>query len=295
MPTQTQPVSTLDLPGLPLFKTGKVRNVYDFGDTLLLVSTDRVSAFDFILNQPIPHKGAVLTGISEFWFKRFQNLVANQFISTDVNDFPAITKPYHEVLRGRSMLVKKTELLPIECIVRGYIIGSGWKEYEKTGMVCGIPLPNKLKMADRLPEPIFTPSKKAESGHDENISYDEMVKIVGPAISEKLKTISLSIYKEAADYALTKGIIIADTKFEFGLLKDEIIWIDEALTPDSSRFWPKDTYAPGKSPKSLDKQIIRDYLESTNWDKNPPIPDLPNAIIAKLSQAYQDIQRQLTA
>jgi phosphoribosylaminoimidazole-succinocarboxamide synthase len=276
-------------------RSGKVREIFDAGDKLLFVASDRISAFDCIIPNGIPDKGSVLNMISKFWFERTGDVVKNHMLSTDVAEYPAPFNEYKDELKGRSMLVKKTKVLPVECIVRGYLIGSGWKEYQKTGTIAGMPLREGYQMADRLDEPMFTPSTKAEEGlHDENISFDQMKEIVGEEKAEKLKDISLRLYKEAAEYALTKGIIIADTKFEFGELDGEIILIDEALTPDSSRFWPADTYKVGSSPFSYDKQFVRDYLETIDWDKTPPAPTLPDEIIIKSRDKYLEAYEKLT-
>jgi len=276
-------------------RSGKVREIFDAGDKLLFVASDRISAFDVVMPNGIPDKGAVLNMISKFWFERTGDLVKNHVISMDAEDYPAPFCDYADQLKGRSMLVKKTEVLPVECIVRGYLIGSGWKEYQKTGTIAGMPLREGYQMADKLDEPMFTPSTKAEQGlHDENISFDQMKEIVGEEKAEKLKELSLRIYKEAADYALTKGIIIADTKFEFGELDGEIILIDEVLTPDSSRFWPADSYEVGSSPLSYDKQFVRDYLETLDWDKTPPGPVLPDEIIEKSRAKYLEAYERLT-
>jgi phosphoribosylaminoimidazole-succinocarboxamide synthase len=283
---QTQ--QTFEFNDLKLFRRGKVRDVFDFNDHLLIVSSDRVSAFDHIINNGIPNKGQVLTTISQFWFNYLN--VPHHCVSTNVDDFPEITHKYRDQIEGRSMWVKKTELIPIECVVRGYIIGSGWKDYQATGSVCGHQLPEGLKLAQKLETPLFTPAYKAmDGGHDENISIEKMTEIIGEPLTNQLQTLSLNIYNTAAEYALNKGIIIADTKFEFGLLNGEVIIIDEVLTPDSSRFWPKDKYQEGISPPSFDKQIVRDYIESTNWDRQAPIPELPAEIINKTSQEYQAI------
>lgn len=284
----------IDLPGIEKFKSGKVREVYDLGDQYLFVASDRVSAFDVILPNGIPDKGRVLNMISKFWFDRTGDVVKNHMISTDVEDFPPELQAHKELLKGRSMLVKKAELLPVECIVRGYLIGSGWKEYQQSGTIGGMPLRTGYEMAGKLDEPLFTPSTKADEGHDENISFDQMKAIVGDELGEKLKEISLNLYKTAADYALTKGIIIADTKFEFGLIDGELILIDEVLTPDSSRFWPADTYAPGSSPFSFDKQFVRDYLETLDWDKTPPGPELPEEVITQSRDKYLEAYKLLT-
>lgn len=277
---------------LKLFRRGKVRDVFDFGDELLIVSSDRVSAFDEVIERGIPNKGQILTQISEFWFNKLG--MPNHLISTDVNDFPEETKPYHDIMSGRSMLVKKTELIPIECVVRGYIIGSGWKDYQKTGAVCGHSLPEGLQLAQQLSEPLFTPAAKAFEGHDENISVAQMKDQVGSELTQKLETLSMDIYNQAAEYANERDIIIADTKFEFGLLDGEVIIIDEVLTPDSSRFWAKDTYEIGKSPKSFDKQIVRDYIETTDWDRKSSIPTLPDEIVEKTAAEYNKIFQLLT-
>jgi phosphoribosylaminoimidazole-succinocarboxamide synthase len=288
-------ITELFLETLPLFKKGKVRSVFDFGEQLLIVASDRVSAFDYILNKGVPQKGQVLTTISNFWFETLSGVVENHKISINSDDFPEETRPYKDILEGRSMLVKKTELIEFECVVRGYIVGSGWKEYQKTGTVCGLSLPSGLILADKLPEPIFTPATKALDGdHDENVSFDVMSDSIGLDLASKLRGISISLYKKASEYAAKRGIILADTKFEFGLLNGNVILIDEALTPDSSRFWSAEEYQPGISPPSFDKQIVRDYLESTDWDKNSTPPELPDSIIQKASRKYLEIQEILT-
>jgi len=286
-------VTETNLP-LRIFKKGKVRDIYEADDCLLLIVTDRVSAFDFVLHEPIPKKGICLTQISKFWFDYFKDTVPNHLITTDVNDFPEDLTNHEETLIGRSMLVKKARVLPIECIVRGYISGSAWESYQKDGTVCGIKLPNGLKESDRLDEPLFTPSTKAESGHDINISYDKMKELVGKEDAEKMKDLSLKIYKEGAKYALKKGIIIADTKFEFGKIDDKIILVDEILTPDSSRFWPADLYEPGKSQPSFDKQYVRDYLSNTGWDKNSDPPHLPEDVIEETQRKYKEAYEKIT-
>ena len=278
--------------GVP--RQGKVRDIYDLGEYMLLIATDRVSAFDVVLPNGIPGKGRVLTGISVFWFRHMEDIVKNHLIATDVNDFPENLRKYRDMLDGRSMLVKKAGPMPVECIVRGYLSGSGWKEYEERGTVCGIKLPQGLVESSRLDEPIFTPSTKAEEGHDINITLDDMKKIVGDEAAERLKTLSLNIYSKARDMAEKKGIIIADTKFEFGLYGNEIILIDEVLTPDSSRFWSLRDYNPGKGQDSYDKQIVRDYLLSLDWDKTPPGPILPDEIVAKTAARYREIMEILT-
>ncbi len=288
-------IGDIELPGFEIFKKGKVRNVFDLGDKLLIVATDRISAFDFILPSLIPFKGKVLTQVSKFWFDFTALVCPNHVISAEAAHLPAALKPYAETLEKRSMLVKKTRVIPIECVVRGYLAGSGWKEYKASGKICGVRIPEGLRESDRLEEPIFTPSTKAEEGHDLNISFKEMQKIVGGDLARKIKKVSLELYKRASLNALSKGIIIADTKFEFGLLGEELVLVDEIFTPDSSRFWPLQTYAPGRPQPSLDKQFVRDYLETTGWDKQtPPPPVLPDAIIRKTSEKYLELYRLLT-
>ncbi len=283
-----------DFPGLKLKHRGKVRDIYEVGEYLLMVATDRISAFDVIMPTPIPEKGLVLTQMSLFWFDFLSDIVPNHLVTADISEYPDICKPYTEELKGRSMLVVKADPLPIECIVRGYLAGSGLKEYRKNGTICGIKLPEGLKEADRLPEPIFTPSTKAQEGHDVNISFEKCVELIGSELAEKVREISLAIYKKAALYAEERGIIIADTKFEFGLYKDKLILIDEALTPDSSRFWPKDEYEPGRPQKSFDKQFLRDWLESIGWNKTPPAPELPEDIVEKTRNRYLEALKRLT-
>lgn len=284
-------ITRLSYPGLSLFKEGKVRSVYDFGDQLLIVASDRISAFDYILDQGIPEKGQVLTSVSNFWFDHFSGTIDSHKVSINFDEFPEETQPYRAQLEGRSMLVKKTQLIEMECVVRGYLVGSGWKEYQNSGTVCGITLPKGLQLADRLPEPIFTPARKAEIGaHDENVSFDVMADQIGTELAHTLKEKSVFLYTQAAEYALKKGIILADTKFEFGLKDNSVLLIDEALTPDSSRFWDAAAYKPGESPASFDKQIVRDYLESTTWDKASPPPALPADIIQKASRKYMEIK-----
>jgi phosphoribosylaminoimidazole-succinocarboxamide synthase len=278
---------SVDLPGLWKIRSGKVREVFDLGETLLIVATDRISAFDCILPEPIPGKGEVLTQLSAFWFRKFHQ-IPNHFITGDFQEFPKSLQPYGKSLRGRSMLVRKSIPLPIECVVRGYLAGSGWNEYRESGTVCGINLPVGLKQAARLPEPIFTPATKAESGHDENISWTKCCEILGPENATALRDRSLAIYCQGSSHAASRGIIIADTKFEFGLHNNEILLIDECLTPDSSRFWPADSYEIGASPFSFDKQFVRDYLETLEWDKTPPAPTLPPEIIEKTARKYQE-------
>ena len=279
---------------VPLLKRGKVRDIYDLGDTLLIVATDRISAFDVVLPTPIPDKGKILTLMTLFWLDFLKDVVENHLITADTENYPDVLKPYKDILYQRSMIVKKARVFPVECIVRGYITGSAMKEYLKTGKVCGITLPSGLKEADKLPEPIFTPSTKAEIGeHDINITFEEMCKIVGKETAEILKELSLKIYKKAAEYAESKGIIIADTKFEFGILDGKIILIDEVLTPDSSRFWPKDEYEPGKPQKSFDKQFIRDWLKA-NWKKGETPPPIPPEIVKKTKEKYLEALYRLT-
>ncbi|MBC2696394.1 MAG: phosphoribosylaminoimidazolesuccinocarboxamide synthase [Desulfobacteraceae bacterium] len=284
-----------DFPKLNLLKRGKVRDMYDLGETLLMVATDRISAFDVIMPDPVPEKGKILTQISLFWFDVMKPVISNHIISSNVDDYPEICKPYAEMLRDRSMLVKKAKPLPVECVVRGYISGSGWKSYQESGVVCGIKLPDGLQESEKLPEAIFTPSTKEEIGvHDVNINFEEAVKIIGRSLAEKVKEISLLLYKKGAELADKKGIIIADTKFEFGIFENNIILIDELLTPDSSRFWPKDSYSPGQSQKSYDKQYLRDYLISINWDKLPPAPFLPKKVVKNTREKYLDALNLIT-
>ncbi len=285
-------IQETSLAGLQLRGRGKVRDIYDLGDRLLIVATDRLSAFDVVLPTPIPDKGRVLTQLSAFWFEKLHNIVPHHVLTT--TEFAGELTPHADTLRGRAMLVRKTEPLPIECVVRGYLSGSGWKEYKASGRVCGIPLPVGLRESDELPEPIFTPATKAQTGHDENISFAETAERVGDGLALRLREVSLEIYRQAAAYAAARGIIIADTKFEFGLAGDELIWIDEALTPDSSRFWPADQYEPGKGQPSFDKQFVRDYLERIGWSKQPPAPALPADVVAATSQKYREAYRRLT-
>ena len=288
-------VSETNAIGLPLVHRGKVRDVYQINEQqLLLVATDRISAFDCVFPTPIPHKGAVLTALSAFWFGKLKSLTNNHLITSNFNEMPETIQQIEE-FRGRSMLVKKTEVFPVECIVRGYLEGSGWKDYQATGEVCGYRLPSNLKQCEKLPQPIFTPATKAQSGHDENITEAEFEKIVGMETAAKLKSISLKMYREACDYALTRGIIIADTKFEFGLDESgDILLIDEILTPDSSRFWSTEDYMPGKSQASFDKQFVREYLETLDWNKKPPAPVLPEEIIKATTARYLEAFRILT-
>lgn len=282
-----------NLENVQLLKRGKVRDVYDLGNELLIVATDRISAFDVILPNGIPNKGEVLTQISLFWFDRTKDIIQNHIISGDFNNYPDKLKKFEDILKKRSMLVKKTKPILIECIVRGYISGSGWKEYLETGKICGIDLPKNLKESQKLPEPIFTPSTKAEEGHDININFDQMSKMIGKDLAEKIQKVSIDIYLEASKYALEKGIIIADTKMEFGIYNNELMLIDELLTPDSSRFWLMSTYKEGAPQDSFDKQIVRDYLLTLDWDKTYPGPKLPNNIIDKTSSRYKEILKML--
>ncbi len=284
-----------DFPELNLVKRGKVRDIYDLGDSLLMVATDRISAFDVIMGQPVPDKGKILNKISLFWFEFMGSIVENHIITSNVDEFPGECHPYKDQLHDRSIVVKKARPLDIECIVRGYITGSGWKSYKNNGTVCGIKLPDGLRESDRLPSPLFTPSTKADLGeHDINIDFDEACRIVGRDIAEKVRNLSLAIYEKGLEYAGKKGIIIADTKFEFGIYEDKIILIDEVLTPDSSRFWPKSDYKPGGPQKSFDKQYLRDYLETLDWDKTPPAPVLPGQVIENTRAKYLEAMTLLT-
>ena len=287
------PLRSLDLPGIAKLRSGKVREVFDLGDTLLFVATDRLSAFDVILPDPIPQKGAVLNQISAFWFRRF-TFVKNHLVTDDVAEFSSELEPFRDQLRGRSMIVRKTKPLPVECVVRGYLAGSGWKEYQQSGSVSGVALPKGLQLASQLPQPIFTPSTKAEAGHDENIDWERCCAALGRDVAERVRDFSLKIYEAGRQHAAERGIIVADTKFEFGLLGDELLLIDECLTPDSSRFWPADRYVVGQSPPSFDKQFVRDYLETLDWDKTPPGPKLPTEIIEKTAAKYREAFQRLT-
>ncbi|HEV3408688.1 MAG TPA: phosphoribosylaminoimidazolesuccinocarboxamide synthase [Chthoniobacterales bacterium] len=287
-----QPLARLDLP-IPKVRSGKVREVFDLGDTLLFVATDRLSAFDVVFDDPIPDKGAVLNQISAFWFERLR-FVPNHFLTADFAAFPENLQPFREELARRSMIVKKSQPLAIECVVRGYLAGSGWKDYQQSGSVCGHKLPAGLQLASQLPEPIFTPATKSESGHDLNIDWAEACRIVGEKVAARAREFALLIYKAGSEYARERGIIVADTKFEFGVHDGELILIDECLTPDSSRFWPADSYVVGKSPPSYDKQFVRDYLETLDWDKTPPAPKLPRDVIEKTSAKYREAFRRLT-
>jgi phosphoribosylaminoimidazole-succinocarboxamide synthase len=290
---QIPPQSSIDLPGIKKLRSGKVREVFDLGETLLFVATDRLSAFDVILPDPIPHKGAVLNQLSAFWFERFRK-IHNHFVTADFDEFPQELRPFGEQLAGRSMIVRKTRPLPVECVVRGYLAGSGWKEYQESQSVCGEKLPPGLKLASQLPEPIFTPATKSDAGHDLNINMKECRQILGNEMAERVRGLSLQIYAAGCDHAAGRGIIVADTKFEFGVADGKLLLIDECLTPDSSRFWPKDQYAVGQSPPSFDKQFVRDYLETLDWDKTPPAPSLPQDVIAKTSAKYVEAFERLT-
>jgi len=289
-----EPVLTLDLPCIKKVRSGKVREVFDLGDRYLLVASDRISAFDVIMPNGIPRKGEVLTQISHFWFTQFAGLVPNHLLAGADDPLPAALQPFAKLLARRSMIVKKAEPLAIECIVRGYLSGSGWKEYKKSQTVCGIPLPAGLVESAELPEPIFTPSTKAGAGHDENIPFAEAARISGPELAAQARDLSLKIYRAGRDYARQRGIIIADTKFEFGLFEGELILIDEVMTPDSSRFWPADQYAPGKPQPSFDKQFVRDYLETLTWNKTPPGPKLPDDVVARTGAKYLEAYERLT-
>jgi phosphoribosylaminoimidazole-succinocarboxamide synthase len=283
---------SVDLPDVPRLSSGKVRELFDLGDTLLIVATDRISAFDCVLPDPIPGKGEILNQLSAFWFQKFHQ-VPNHFITTSFESYPEALQPYADLIRGRSMIVRKSTPLPVECVVRGYLAGSGWKEYQESGTVCGVDLPEGLEFASQLPVPIFTPATKAASGHDENITWPKCCDILGSDQATVLRDLSLALYSEGSLYAATRDIIIADTKFEFGLCNGEIILIDECLTPDSSRFWPADVYTAGKNPPSFDKQFVRDYLESLDWNKRPPAPRLPPEIIEKTAEKYREVFNHL--
>ena len=287
------PQSFLDLPGIEKLRSGKVREVFDLSETLLFVATDRLSAFDVILPDPIPKKGAVLNQLSAFWFKRFDK-IENHFVTVDFDQFPEKLQPFRAQLAGRSMIVRKTKPLAVECVVRGYLAGSGWKEYQESQSVCGIKLPAGLKLASQLPEPIFTPATKSDTGHDLNIGMNECRRILGSEMAERVRDLSLQIYSAGRDHAAQHGIIVADTKFEFGMVDGQLLLIDECLTPDSSRFWPRDQYVIGQSPPSFDKQFVRDYLETLDWDKTPPAPSLPSDVIAKTSAKYVEAFERLT-
>ncbi len=291
-PKMNVAISQTDFPVLSLRARGKVRDIYEIGADLLIVATDRLSAFDVVLPTPIPDKGRVLTQLSLFWFEKLASIVPHHVITA--SNFSGALAPYADVLEGRAMLVRRTEPLPVECVVRGYIVGSGWKDYQKTGAICGIPLPAGLRESDKLPQPIFTPSTKATTGHDENISFDQTIERIGRPLAEKIRDVSVELYSRAAEYAAERGIIIADTKFEFGLLNGELIWIDEALTPDSSRFWPASQYQPGVAQQSFDKQYVRDYLERIGWNKQPPGPALPADVVAATREKYREAYQRIT-
>lgn len=288
------PITGTHLAGVKLFKRGKVRDIYDLGDELLIVATDRVSAFDCVLPDPIPSKGKVLTALSSFWFNRTRDTIPNHLITTSLEDYPPSLQQFKDILEGRSMLVKKSEVIKIECVVRGYLAGSAYREYQNYGSICGITLPPDLREADPLPEPSFTPATKASSGHDINITREKMRQLIGDELSERLAEISLKIYKRASELLKPRGIIVSDTKFEFGLLHGELILVDELLTPDSSRFWSTEQYTPGQHQKSFDKQFLRDYLETLDWDKTPPAPHLPPHIIKKTSERYLEAYQRIT-
>ena len=295
MPADTLTATTrIDLPGLDPVKKGKVRSIYDLGDAYLFVASDRISAFDCILPNGIPHKGRVLTQLSAWWFDRLRDVVPNHMISASWDDFPSSLASMRSVLDGRSMLVRKADVIPIECVARGYIIGSGWTEYQASGTASGVPLRPGYRLADQLDEPIFTPASKAESGHDENISFDAVVDLIGVDVATQLRDTTLALYAAASAHAAQQGIIIADTKFEFGLIDGNLVLVDEALTPDSSRYWPSDTYHPGSSPLSFDKQFVRNYLESLAWDKTPPAPPLPDTVVQGTREKYLEVYRRLT-
>jgi phosphoribosylaminoimidazole-succinocarboxamide synthase len=292
-PMQTMTQTTINLPGIKKLRSGKVREVFDLGETLLFVVSDRLSAFDVILPDPIPQKGAVLNQISAFWFRRFAE-IKNHFITADFDQFPKELRAFRDQLAGRSMIVKKTKPLPVECVVRGYLAGSGWKEYQESQTICGIKLPAGLQLASQLPEPIFTPATKAEEGHDENIDMQRCAQILGDKLANRVRELSLEVYSRGRNHAAERGIIVADTKFEFGIVDGELLLIDECLTPDSSRFWPKDHYVVGQNPPSFDKQFVRDYLETLDWDKTPPAPGLPPEIIEKTSAKYVEAFERIT-
>ena len=288
-------LTTTNLPGIPLRARGKVRDVYSIGkDRLLIIATDRISAFDYILATGIPDKGRLLTAMSLFWFDFLKDVTPNHLVSANVDEYPSSLHPFRDQLEGRSMLVRRANMVDVECVARGYISGSGWKDYKRTGAICGIPLPAGLKESDKLPEPIFTPATKAQTGHDENVSFDLVAAQIGIDLTNRLRDLTLAIYRKASDYAATKGIILADTKFEFGFVGEQLLLGDEVLTPDSSRFWPAATYAPGGAQQSYDKQFVRDYLESIQWNKQPPAPALPDEIAQHTREKYKQAYRKLT-
>jgi phosphoribosylaminoimidazole-succinocarboxamide synthase len=293
-PTQNSIILETNLAGVERYGRGKVRDVYSVGDGLVIIATDRISAFDYILPTGIPDKGKVLTQLSIFWFDFLRDLTPTHFLTAQVDEYPQPLPQFRDQLEGRSMLVKRAKMIEIECVARGYISGSGWKEYKQHGTVCGIKLPAGLQESDKLPEPIFTPATKAQTGHDENVSYEHIVSLIGEELSSRLRNLTLKIYARAAQYAETRGIIIADTKFEFGFVGDELVLGDEVLTPDSSRFWPADTYKPGGPQFSFDKQFVRDYLESIHWNKQPPAPPLPEDVAARTGEKYRQAYQVIT-
>lgn len=294
MVTSSNVCMQTDLKGLKLFRRGKVRDVYEYGDKLLLIASDRISAFDVVLPTPIPRKGEVLTQLSRFWFGMMRDIVDNHMVSADVDEFPEDLRPHHEILRSRSMLVRKADMFPVECVARGYLAGSGWTDYREKRSICGIALPPGLRECDKLPEPLFTPATKAESGHDMNISFEETAKTVGEETAATLRDLTIRTYSRAAEYALPRGIIIADAKFEFGICDGQIILCDEVLTPDSSRFWPRANYRPGRPQPSFDKQYVRDYLEQIHFNKQPPGPELPGTVVKGTTEKYLEAYRFLT-
>lgn len=289
-----EPIFETNLPGVGRYARGKVRDVYSAGEYLVIVATDRLSAFDYVLPTPIPDKGRVLTAMTLFWLEQLREIVPNHFVSANLSDYPREFHAFRDQLEGRSMLVHRAKMIEVECVARGYVSGSGWKDYRRDGRICGIELPAGLQESSRLPEPIFTPASKAQSGHDENISFETVTRQVGEVLARQLRDLTLAIYKHAAQYAETRGIIIADTKFEFGFVGDRLVLADEVLTPDSSRFWPRASYHPGGPQPSFDKQYVRDYLESIHWDKRPPAPALPEDVIARTSEKYREAYRILT-
>jgi phosphoribosylaminoimidazole-succinocarboxamide synthase len=286
-------LNSVDLPGIPKLRSGKVREIFDLGDSLLFVATDRISAYDVIMPNPIPLKGAVLTGLSEFWFGKL-DFVENHLIATGFEDFPAVLRPYREQLEGRSMIVKKAQPLPVECVARGYLAGSGWKEYSANGSICGQAVPAGLRQSEALPATMFTPATKAETGHDENISWEQSREILGDDVANQVRDLTIRLYEAGRDYAKARGIIVADTKFEFGIFEGRVILIDEVLTPDSSRFWPADRYEVGTNPPSFDKQFLRDYLDMLDWQKTPPGPNLPVEVVNQTSRKYLEAYERLT-
>jgi len=289
-----EPILETNLPGIQRCARGKVRDVYSAGDCLVIVASDRLSAFDYVLPTPIPDKGRVLTQLTIFWLDLLRDIVPNHFLSANVDDYPREFQAHRDQLEGRSMLVRRAKMIEVECVARGYVSGSGWKDYQKCGRICGIPLPAGLRESDKLPEPIFTPATKAQSGHDENISFEEVVKQTGESLAGQLRTLTIEIYSRAASYAETRGIIIADTKFEFGYIGEQLVLADEVLTPDSSRFWPRVSYEPGGPQASFDKQYVRNYLESIHWNKQPPAPALPPDVTQRTSDKYREAYRVLT-